>query len=315
MKNVLKALIRILITVAVLFFVLKSVDFSEMLTILKGVNISMLLFSFVVYVIMVMLCTLRWHKLLMVQQIPISYGRTFAYYLIGFFYNNILPTTVGGGVVRALYAGKWGGKTKAAFSSMLVELILGGWALIIFALIASLFYLKSLSLYLVLLPLVGMFIFVSIVLYLFFHRGVMKRFKVITDNIKIFGISQRLKDLYEAMYIYKDKKTQIIEVILLSFGIQMIVVVMNLLIGVSLGFKLPFMSYVIYPVIIGLMTTVPLTINGIGIREWGYRFFFSQVGLSGSQAVILSLLFYFVTTIGSLLGGIVFPFVRSCKEG
>ena len=220
MKNVMKALIRILITVAVLFFVLKSVDFSEMLTILKGVNIGIFLFSFVAYVIMVMLCALRWHKLLIVQQIHIPYIRTLAYYLIGFFYNNILPTTVGGGVVRALYAGKWGGKTKAAFSSMLVELILGGWALIIFALIASLFWFKSLSLYLVILPLIGMFLFVTAVLYLFFHRGVMKRFKVITDNVKIFGISKKLKDLYEAMYIYKDKKTQIIEVILLSFGIQ-----------------------------------------------------------------------------------------------
>ena len=58
------------------------------------------------------------------------------------------------------------------------------------------------------------------------------------------------------------------------------------------------------------MTTIPLTINGLGIREWGYRFFFAQVGLSSTETVTLSLLFYIVGVIGSLAGGIIFPFMK-----
>lgn len=313
MKKRVKIVIRVVITGIILFFVLRKVNFVEMVILLKGANIWLFLTSFASYGVMAVLCALRWNKLLAVQQIELPYRRGLAYYLIGFFYNNILPTAIGGGVVRALYAGRAKQKNKEAFSSILVELILGGWSLIIFALIASLFWFRTLSLY-VILVLLGGFVLSTLLLYLFFERGFMKKFKIIIDRVKAFGLGDKIKEFYEALYLYKDKKVEIIEAILLSFGIQFIIALMNLLIGVSLGFKLPIMSYIIYPVIIGLLTTIPITINGLGVREWGYRFFFAQVGLSGSQAVTLSLLFYFVGVIGSLSGGIVFPFVKFANE-
>lgn len=313
MRKVLNVAIRIIISGAILFFVLRKVDFTEILELLKGANISIFLLSFVGYGVMVALCAMRWQKLLVVQNIVIPYKRTLAYYLIGFFYNNILPTTIGGGIVRALYAGRPNQRNKEAFSSVLAELTFGMWSLIVFTLIASLFWLKFISFHYVILPLFAVLVFTSIILYLFFERGFMKKFKVITNKIKIFGLSDKIKEFYEALYLYRDKKLQIIETCLLSFGIQIMAGIMNLLIGISLGFKLPIMSYVLYPVIIGLLTTIPITINGIGVREWGYKFLFAQVGLTSSHAVTLSLLFYFVGVIGSLSGGIIFPFVKPCK--
>ena len=310
MKNILKTIIRLAITGIVLFLVFRKVNFIDILELLKGVNIGIFLLSFVAYGIMVLLCAIRWRELLKVQQIDIPYSHTLTYYLIGFFYNNILPTVVGGGVVRALYVGRAKQKNKEAFSSMLVEIVIGGWALIMFALITLFFWFKSFSLYHLILPLFGIFIFSTLLLCLFFERGFMRKIKLLTDKIKLFGLNTKLKGLYEALYLYKDKKLQIIEAVLLSFGIQTIIALMNFLIGLSLGFRLPLMSYIVYPVIIGLITAIPITINGLGIREWAYRIFFAQVGLNPSQAVTFSMLFYFVGVIGSLLGGIVFLFVK-----
>jgi hypothetical protein len=313
MKNLLKNIIRITISGGVLFFVLRRINFSEIQQLLKDANVGIFLLSFLVYGVMMALCALRWHRLLYVQKVSLPYKRTLAYYLIGFFYNNILPTVIGGGVVRALYAGKAKNKNKEAFSSMLAELVIGGWGLLIFVLIASLFWLRKLSLYKIILPFFGGLVLSTAFLYLFFEREVMKKLGSITQRIKIFGINNKIKEFYESLYIYKDKKLLLIESVFLSFGVQALIGLMNFLIGISLGFKLPIMSYIIYPVIIGLLTAIPITINGLGIREWGYSFFFAQVGLTSSSAVILSLLFYFVGVIGSLAGAFVFPFVKFSK--
>jgi uncharacterized protein (TIRG00374 family) len=310
MKKAARSIIRIAISGAILYFVLKKVNFAEVAGLLKQANVGLLLAALGLYGVMVMLCALRWGKLLKVQGVELSYRRTLAYYFIGFFYNNILPTTVGGAVVRALYAGKEGGKNNEAYSSTLVELIVGGWALVAFALIASLLWFRFLPFYRLVLPVCLAFVLATLVVYLFFHRGFMRNFKIIIDRIRIFGIGDKIKEFYKAIYIYRDKKALMVEAVLLSLVIQLIMTFTNMLIGVSLGFKLPFMSYMIYPVIIGLITTIPITLNGLGLREWGYGYFFTQVGLTGSQAVTLSLLFYLVGLIGSLAGAVVLPFVK-----
>ncbi len=310
MKRALNIILRVVISGGLLFLILRKVDFAEIGRILKEANINFFLIAIGGYIIMAVLSALRWHRLLKVQKVELPYRRTLAYYLIGFFYNNFLPTTIGGGAVRAIYAGRADKKMKESFSSMLIELIIGGWALIAFALIAGLLWFRGASLYKVLLPLVGVFVLASVLVYLFFERGVISKFKGIVEKIRIFGIGEKAKGFYNALHTYRDKKKQIIEALVLSFAIQFVIAIMNLSIGLAVGFKLPFMSYVVYPVIIGLLTTIPLTINGLGIREWGYRFFFAQVGLSSTETVTLSLLFYIVGVIGSLAGGIIFPFMK-----
>ncbi len=310
MKKALKVIIRVAISGGLLFLIFRNLDFVEVRSILGKANVNFLWLALGGYIVTVMLSALRWHILLKIHKISISYPRILAYYFIGFFYNNLLPTTIGGGAIRALYAGKSDKKMKETFSSMLIELIIGGWALIAFALIASLLWFRQSSLYKIIFPLVGVFVLVNICLYLFFERGFMSKFKGIIEKVKYKGIRDKAKNFYNAIYIYKDKKKEILETVLLSFVIQFVIAGMNLSIGLALGFKLPFMSYVVYPVIIGLLTTIPITINGLGIREGGYRFLFAQVGLTGTEAVTLSLLFYIIGVIGSLIGGILFPFMK-----
>lgn len=306
----LKIILRIVISAGLLFFIFRRMDFKEMLELLRNAHLGIFLTSFGGYALVVLVSALRWHRLLEVQDIRIPYRRTLAYYIIGFFYNNFLPAVVGGGFVRAFYAGRVTQKSKGAFSSMLVELVIGVWGLVIFALLISLFWFKSPAIKKALIPLLGAFILLTVLMYLFFERGFMRKFKGLVERIKVFNLGSRMSEFYNALYIYKDKKRAIFESVLLSFGVQFAIGLMNISIGIALGFKLPLVSYIIYPSIISLLMILPITINGLGLREWGYRFFFIQVGLTGSQAVTLSLLFYFVGVIGSLVGGIIFPFMK-----
>lgn len=59
---------------------------------------------------------------------------------------------------------------------------------------------------------------------------------------------------------------------------------------------------------------IPVSINGLGIREAAYVLLFGPVGLSTGQAVTLSMLFFLVVTVISLLGGIIFLAEREREE-
>ncbi|MDI6840274.1 MAG: lysylphosphatidylglycerol synthase transmembrane domain-containing protein [bacterium] len=313
MKNILKVLLRIGISGLLLFFILKRVNFKETFELLKNANMRIFLTSFAGYTLLAMSSALRWHRLLLVQDVKVAYRNALAYYLIGFFYNNFLPAVFGGSVIRALYAGRTTGKNKEAFSSVLTELLIGSWAVVSFTIIViiiSFVWFRPVIVKTVIIPILTVFVIASTLIYLFFERGFMRKFKGIVERVKVFELGNKVKEFYNAMYLYREEKKTIFEVILVSFIMQLSIAFMNLSVGISLGFKLPIMSYVVYPTIIGLLATIPITINGLGLREWGYRFFFAQMGLTESQAVTLSLLFYFVGVIGSLAGGIIFPFMK-----
>lgn len=311
MKRFLNIVLRIGITAFLLWLISREIDFQEIVYILGKANRGIFLTTFLWFGIMALLCAWRWHILLLDHNVKITYFRTLAYYFIGYFYNNFLPTVIGGGAIRAFYVGKVTGKNKEAFSSMLTEIIIGGWALTIYALVSYLLWFRIGAPKVIVGALLGAFVLVSIALYLFFERDFTRKFKGLVEKIQILNIGNRLKELYETMYFYKDKQFSLLKIALLSLILQFIIGLMNFSIGSSLGYKAPFMSYIVYPAIIGVITTVPITINGLGLREWGYRFFFARVGLSVEQAIILSLLFWFVGVIGSLIGGIIFPLMKT----
>ena len=72
------------------------------------------------------------------------------------------------------------------------------------------------------------------------------------------------------------------------------------------GATLPFSYCLIFHPAIGVMTALPVSVNGLGVREGGYLYFLTRLDVDDSIAVALSLLAFGVTVFGGLLGGLVF---------
>jgi hypothetical protein len=56
---------------------------------------------------------------------------------------------------------------------------------------------------------------------------------------------------------------------------------------------------------------IPLSLNGLGIREGASVLLFSRVGITNAQALSLSLLMLLVGLLTGLIGGVIYPFFRS----
>ncbi|MCK4822914.1 flippase-like domain-containing protein, partial [bacterium] len=58
--------------------------------------------------------------------------------------------------------------------------------------------------------------------------------------------------------------------------------------------------------IISVLTMLPISLNGIGIREGAFVFFFTKVGISSAQALSMSILTYTIVLLASLIGGLIY---------
>ena len=91
-----------------------------------------------------------------------------------------------------------------------------------------------------------------------------------------------------------------------SFVSQIILVFCHYGIGLALGLHIPlWYCFIFYPSVAVLGFVTP-SFNGIGIREWAYTYFLMVIGIGRAQALTYALMWLGLTTMGCLLGGLVY---------
>jgi len=96
--------------------------------------------------------------------------------------------------------------------------------------------------------------------------------------------------------------------VLLSLLVQAGNVVLVWMIGLAIGAPVPASYYWIVVPMVSLLTVLPLSLNGMGIREWGMILFLAPVGVGGGTALCLALLWFAAFSTASLAGGLVYLF-------
>jgi uncharacterized protein (TIRG00374 family) len=98
--------------------------------------------------------------------------------------------------------------------------------------------------------------------------------------------------------------------LMISFGVQFMVVLIVWFVGLALHTQVAFVYFLIFVPLISVITMLPLTINGIGLREGVFYLLFSQVGMSREACVSLGLLYYLVVVLTALPGGALYSLYK-----
>ena len=118
-------LIRIAVAImAFLYFVVKN-DPKAIIKDFSSLNIFIFLFAFLLFVGGNLVFVLRWLLLLRTQEVYISYWPALKLHLLGLFYNNCLPGSVGGDLLRAWYVTMHTEKKIEAAMSVFVDRAIG----------------------------------------------------------------------------------------------------------------------------------------------------------------------------------------------
>ena len=252
-----------------------------------------------VYLAAQVVSSVRWRMLARVQGFSGSPSRYLAYYFIGMFFNLILPTSIGGDMLRTWYlATREGGavprerRQAAAFLSVSGDRLNGLLALIGVACAAALCRPTSLPPWidwtvagLAAAALLGLAVFPWI--------G------------PLLASRPRLRGLAHGASLYvKDPRTLLIAT-LLSVLVQGANVLLAWLMGEALGLHVPPAYYGILAPLVALLALLPISLNGMGLREAGTVILLAPLGVSAGEAVTLAVLTFAVYTAASLCGGAV----------
>ncbi len=306
MKSTLIRILKVVVSLGLLTYLVCRAGPAEMMALFRTAHAAGLALALLVYLSTVALISWRWQLLLASQKVSLSFGRLLTLYFIGFFFNNFLPTSIGGDIYRALGAGQSSGRRATAAASVLVERLMGMLAVSALAILAVVVVVRRSADGSVRGLTLGFGVVMIILMALFFHRRAFGLLEKLIRRISLWGLEERLLRLYDAVNMFQQNKGILTAAFFLSLAYQLLIVVFSFLVSRALGLAVPlryFLLCVPFTVIISLL---PISINGLGVRESGYVFLLAKIGYDSSQAVSLSLLIYGLSLLASLVGGIAY---------
>ena len=129
----LKALVRLGVSAALLYFVLRSIDLPAFWERVKSMNPAWILLALAAYAFTQSIAVWRWNRLLRAQHIEVERRRLTESIWVSMFFNNFLPSNIGGDVVRIADTAPAAGSKTLAMTVILVDRVLGLTALVIIA--------------------------------------------------------------------------------------------------------------------------------------------------------------------------------------
>lgn len=311
MKKIGKEALKIIITAVLFYYLFKTkVPVNEVIQNIKNINPLYFILSVVSFFIYYLIFSIRWNSMLKAQKIEISTLRSYLYILVSFFFNNFVPSGLGMDVIRSAYAG---GKEnfEKAFGASIMERILGMIGMMLIG-IAAIF---SLQVQFAKLSIIyAGLILLIIILYYLLTSLKLSWLKEKMLSIKLLNLGDSIREFYRAFKIYKTKRKTLIIGIGYSVLVQLLIITINYFIAKGLSIPVPFFAFLAYIPVITVISLIPLTINGLGLREAAYVFFFSLVNITEGQTMSLSLVFFITSVIASSTGGIIFLFLKKPEK-
>lgn len=237
---------------------------------------------------------LKWHVILCADHCQLPLLRLWKTYLIGMFLSLLLPTSFGGDIYR-VYAirNQAPGLGKGA-SSVLFDRLTGLTALVTLAVIGSLYLADN------------RFIAPSVAMYLLLIATGL----LLTSDRALAWLRPRastrlrfLVTLLESFNAYRRDRRCLLLVAVISLLFQANIVVINALYCAALGIDVSFWQLLMVVPLVYLTEVLPISINGLGVRESAFVFFFQSIGQSAEAGLAVALLVVIFRYACGLIGG------------
>lgn len=300
-------LARIIVGLALLSYLFHKVDIVHVWEGLRGAQFRYIIPAFALILFGNLLGSIRWKVLLSAKGIEVTIRKLYSFYLVGFFFNVFLPTSVGGDVARAVDLSRHTRRTADSLSSILVERVLGLMALSIMASLAmGLFFHLNPNRGLLVLTL-SVTVLLAFILFAFFGwTALSEKLRAVLRRISYRNLGERIDHGVVSILSYRQAPISLVAAILISFLYQITAYIGGYILSLSLGMEISVIYFFIFIPIISVISMIPISLYAIGVRETAFVYCFKWAGVPESQALALSLLFFSLLIVLSILGGIVY---------
>ncbi len=243
----------------------------------------------------------RWHLLVVAAGIAARWPESCRAYAIGLFFNNFLPTSIGGDAARALVIGRPTGRLPRAFTSVVLDrttsflcLLAVSWIMLATnpgpvpgSLIAGLAAATGA---------------VTAAVTLLLLMGLRSRGRLVSwlpEGVRRFG-----RDAREALRVSMASRRLLAGATGLGLVVQVFAILSFWAVARSVGLHLPLSLMGVAASLILLIALMPISIAGFGVREGGMVLVLGAAGVSATDATVISLTGVVAVMLATLPGGI-----------
>ncbi len=304
-------LIKFLISISLLAFLLKKTGLDIFLQSFASINLELCLLSVMLYIGSQYLSSFRWKILLMPHNITITTPKLFSFYLVGMFFNNFLPSSIGGDAIKGYDLYRYSKKGRESFTTVFLERYIGLAAMLLIGLVSLVFIYPLPEDSLVKILILGISTIFIVATIIVTNSRVKNLTINLVSKLKIKKLEKVIFKVYETFGKYKNHKSSFRDAVFLSIIIQVMNIVVYIILSNALNIKVPWGYFFLFFPITTAISMLPISINGLGIREGINVYLFTQVGVANSQALSLSLSWFLMVMVISLLGAIIFLFRKN----
>ena len=307
-------LTKIIISVALIFylFFIRRIDIRQVLQSLKHADVFWTIAAVTSLLLGRIITAYRWQFLLSAQKIYSSIKTLLTSLFVANFFNLFLPSTIGGDAIRAYDISRESRRPGTSVMTIVIERMMGGFALLVIALVSLVFiyfvqrsFWEKYNISDWVWPVIGLFGCMLIGYFIVSSNRLWNGLVKMLEHIKLTRLAEKVKKTGDILIALESKPKNFHISILLSFALQINVILYHYIMALALHLPIPFIYFCLIVPLIFLVLLFPFSINGIGIRESAFLFFFHNF-VSSPQAIAFSWLQFFTTLFLGAVGGLVY---------
>lgn len=314
--------LRLAVTTALFVYVLHSAGlfrpegWQELGKTLGHTQFGWLLASFGVAFLLSFSSAVKWYMLLQARGITVGLWRIYGYYMVGRFFNLVLPSSVGGDFIRVYELGKYTGRQADAAASVFVERFSGLITLVALAMLAVGINLKLFNLPWLTAALAVGGVSVAFVCWLILDdRPFRLSQKLLGQRLSLLdGVLTKIGKLRQAVLSYQDIPAALWIAFVNSLIFNLLAVINIWVSTLAFGVNFPFVKALVATPIILFIMNLPFSIGGLGLMEFAYSFTLGIFGVPAAVAFSVALLMRLKSFIDAGIGSLVYPIVSGDRS-
>ncbi len=317
-KKILLLIVKLAIAVALLCWVLRTVDWAQFRETISQASIPMMLVALLGFFLSLVTIAIRLWYLLRVQEIPIGLWEIIRLTFLGQFFNAVVPGTVGGDLVKAFYAAKHTPHKGAALVTVFIDRLMGLTELamlagVMLSMVVATRQMEFSQLHRAAIACVAALGAVTMLMVFLFSR----RFRQVFGLEKAYSklsFAHHFESAAAAAHKFRKHKSALVAALGMSLVAHSLWIVGVIFIGKGLGIAAQWHHYFVFIPLIYIIGAVPITPGAVGLVESLYAMFFVPVVIAASgltegevaaQVIALALLVRLFDIIRGLPGVIV----------
>ena len=287
----------------------------KLLEVLSGFRPEYIVALFAIAFALVGVSSVKWSLFLRHRGHAITQARLFGLYLIGYFFNNFIPSSVGGDLARIYILGRQMSSHSRSAASVLLERGTGVFGLVFLAALIGLVNQRILANPIIALTIVAGLLGCTTALVLFYRPALCAAaLGMIARLPGLRRVAARLEKLIADIGYFRDQYRLLALSLAYSFAFHLLAALNVYVTCLSIGFEPAFLDVLVVTPVILLLTMIPVSPNNIGWWEWCFSVLLIDAGASAAEGLAVGLTIRAVTLCISLIGGLVFLYERHDRK-